>query len=165
MLKFVNKHSEQIHWAVINETGYSWKFYKSFEQDIQSGCFENGNAVCQLIIATTMLSVSALNRLSFVARHLERAYLLRSVERRLDSNIRPSFSSFSSLPQSINMYRIEERGTPNSLDYRLFIRKFHTSICTFYICHSVSFSSWMFNVAIQLIFKMNSVKFLSIGVL
>jgi len=76
----------------------------------------------QLITPTTMLSVSALNRLSLVARHLERAFLLRSVEHQLRKSVNPSFSTLSALHQSRNMYRIEERGAPNSTDYRLFVR-------------------------------------------
>merc|ERR1712200_172974 len=47
---------------------------------------------------------------------------LRSVDRQLGRNCNPSFPFFSTLHQSRNMYRAEERGTPNSTDYRLFIR-------------------------------------------
>merc|ERR1712071_186560 len=36
--------------------------------------------------------------------------------------LNPSPFQFSTLSQLRNMYRVEERGTPNSLDYRLFIR-------------------------------------------
>merc|ERR1711973_1003529 len=59
---------------------------------------------------------------SLVARHLERAFLLRSVEHQLRKSVNPSFSTLSALHQSRNMYRIEERGAPNSTDYRLFVR-------------------------------------------
>lgn len=90
-----------------------------------------GNVAHQLITPTTMLSVSALNRLSLVARHLERAFLLRSVEHQLRKSVNPSFSTLSALHQSRNMYRIEERGAPNSTDYRLFVRKFISNITTF----------------------------------
>jgi len=68
-----------------------------------------------------MLSVSARYRLSYLARHLDRTFLSKSAGSNL-IKLNPSPFQFSTLSQLRNMYRVEERGTPNSLDYRLFIR-------------------------------------------